>query len=88
MAGGLINTQLPAICFFITVENGIIIIAVNTNPVLLLIGALLAGFSCNACFALSMAFIGFRTKNAKDTAQLSSMSQTVGYLIAAGSSTV
>ena len=24
MAGGLINTQLPAICFFITVENGII----------------------------------------------------------------
>ena len=22
MAGGLINTQLPAICFFITVENG------------------------------------------------------------------
>ena len=26
MAGGLINTQLPAICFFITVENGIIIL--------------------------------------------------------------
>ena len=25
MAGGLINTQLPAICFFITVENGIIV---------------------------------------------------------------
>ena len=45
--------------------------------------ALLAGFGCNGGFALSMAFIGFRTSNGSDVVALSGMSQSLGYVIAA-----
>jgi len=62
---------------------GILLILFSSAPALLLAGALLAGFACNGCFALSMAFIGFRAANSADTTALSSMSQTFGYLIAA-----
>ncbi len=63
--------------------TGIVLMALTTNPVLLLIAALLAGFGCNGGFAMSMAFIGFRASNGDDAIRLSSMSQSVGYLIAA-----
>lgn len=62
---------------------GIVIMAVTDNPTLLLIAALMAGFGCNGSFALSMAFIGFRTDNGSDAIQLSGMSQSIGYIIAA-----
>lgn len=62
---------------------GIIIMAVTENSVLLMIAALMAGFGCNGGFALSMAFIGFRTSNGSDAIQLSGMSQSIGYVIAA-----
>lgn len=62
---------------------GIAIMALTDSPVLLLIAALMAGFGCNGGFALSMAFIGFRTANGSDAIQLSGMSQSIGYVIAA-----
>lgn len=62
---------------------GIVMIALTTDPALLLIGAMLAGLACNGCFALSMTFIGFRASNGGDAARLSSMSQGFGYVIAA-----
>lgn len=62
---------------------GIFLILIGTSPAVLFVGGLLAGFGCNGSFALSMLFIGLRAKNAEDTAGLSSMSQTYGYLIAA-----
>lgn len=62
---------------------GIVLIALTENAALLLVAALLAGFGCNGGFALSMAFIGFRTSNGSDAILLSGMSQSVGYVIAA-----
>lgn len=62
---------------------GIVLMALTDDPVLLLIAALMAGFGCNGGFALSMAFIGFRTSNGSDAIRLSSMSQSIGYVIAA-----
>ena len=62
---------------------GLIIMIFTDNSVLLLIAALLAGIGCNGLFALSMAFIGFRAKNGKDSGRLSSMSQSIGYILAA-----
>ena len=57
--------------------------AVTDTPALLMAAALMAGFGCNGGFALSMAFIGFRTSNGTDAIQLSGMSQSIGYVIAA-----
>lgn len=62
---------------------GIVLMAVTDNPGVLMASALLAGFGCNGGFALSMAFIGFRTDNAADAMQLSGMSQSLGYVVAA-----
>ncbi len=62
---------------------GIGCIALTAEPAHLLGGALLAGFGCNGGFALSMAFIGFRSSNGEDAMRLSVMSQSVGYVIAA-----
>lgn len=63
--------------------GGIVIMALTDIPMLLMIAALMAGFGCNGGFALSMAFIGFRTSNGTDAIQLSGMSQSIGYVIAA-----
>ncbi|MGM9521293.1 MAG: CynX/NimT family MFS transporter [Oscillospiraceae bacterium] len=62
---------------------GILLLIFASSPAVLMVGALMSGFACNGCFALSMAFIGFRAANGEDAAELSSMSQSVGYLIAA-----
>ncbi len=62
---------------------GIVLMALTRNPALLLIAALCAGVGCNGSFALSMGFIGFRARGAEDTAALSAMSQSIGYIIAA-----
>lgn len=63
--------------------TGIVLMALTENAALLLFAALLAGFGCNGGFALSMAFIGFRTDNGSDAIALSGMSQSIGYVIAA-----
>lgn len=63
--------------------GGIVLLAVTDAPAVLMIAALMAGFGCNGGFALSMAFIGFRTSNGTDAIQLSGMSQSLGYVIAA-----
>lgn len=62
---------------------GIVLMAMTANPALLLISAFCAGIGCNGTFALSMGFIGFRARGAEDTAALSAMSQSIGYVIAA-----
>lgn len=62
---------------------GIVLIALTENSSVLLAAALMAGFGCNGGFALSMAFIGFRTSNGSDAIELSGMSQSIGYIIAA-----
>ena len=62
---------------------GIVMMACTVSRPVLLAAALLAGFGCNGGFALSMAFIGFRTGNGTDAVQLSGMSQSLGYVIAA-----
>lgn len=62
---------------------GIVLLAVSTYPAMLFVSAMLSGFACNGCFALSMLFIGFRSSNGADAARLSSMSQSIGYVIAA-----
>lgn len=63
--------------------GGIVLMASTEAPGLLMIAAFMAGFGCNGGFALSMAFIGFRTSNGTDAVQLSGMSQSIGYVIAA-----
>lgn len=62
---------------------GILLMIIVHSEGALLIAALLAGFGCNGGFALSMAFIGFRTSNGSDAVALSGMSQSLGYVIAA-----
>lgn len=63
--------------------TGIVLMALTDNKTVLLIAALMAGFGCNGGFALSMAFIGFRTSDGSDAIELSGMSQSLGYVIAA-----
>ncbi|MBD5551118.1 MAG: MFS transporter [Lachnospiraceae bacterium] len=62
---------------------GIVMMACTEAPSVLFLAALIGGFGCNGGFALSMAFIGFRTDNGTDAMLLSGMSQSIGYVIAA-----
>jgi CP family cyanate transporter-like MFS transporter len=43
----------------------------------------LIGVGCGACFALALALFVLRTRRVEETARLSAMAQTVGYLISA-----
>ncbi|HEY3260970.1 MAG TPA: MFS transporter [Pseudonocardiaceae bacterium] len=43
----------------------------------------LAGIGCGACFALALALVVLRTGRVAETARLSAMAQTVGYVISA-----
>lgn len=64
MPAGLKKDQRPVtfgvISFFL---SGIDLMALTTNPTLLLISAFPAGIGCNGGFSLSMAFIEFRARN-------------------------
>ena len=62
---------------------GILMMIVSESAGLLLFSAFLAGIGCNGGFALSMAFIGFRTSSGADAVALSGMSQSIGYVVAA-----
>lgn len=61
---------------------GILLLIGAESKSLLLLSVFLAGFGCNGGFALSMAFIGFRTSKGSDAVALSSMSQSIGYVLA------
>ncbi|MGM8212148.1 CynX/NimT family MFS transporter [Virgibacillus sp. W0430] len=56
---------------------------VSKSLVLTYISTLFIGVTLGGGFALALAFLGFRTQNAKEAAALSGMAQTVGYLLAA-----
>lgn len=45
---------------------------------------LMLGFCSGSCFILGLSFIGLRTDNSHQAASLSGMSQSLGYLLAAG----
>ena len=52
-------------------------------PALAMIWVALFGFAIGGAFILALAFIGLRTHSAEQTAQLSGMTQSVGYLLSA-----
>ena len=62
---------------------GMILFAFGKGSALLLAAVLICGFCSGACISLAMSMIGFRTGNAEEAAQLSGMSQTIGYALAA-----
>ena len=62
---------------------GIALINIFSNNGILLAATLIGGFAGNGLFALSMSLIGFRSSNGSDATKLSSMSQSLGYVIAA-----
>ncbi|MHA2890477.1 CynX/NimT family MFS transporter [Bacillus cereus] len=55
----------------------------NPSPVFTVIGVICMGLGQGASISLSYAFIGLRTRNAEQAAELSGMSQSIGYLLAA-----
>lgn len=57
-----------------------VLVAPTTVPVL---WALLMGIGSGACFALALALFVLRARQVDDTARLSAMAQTVGYVISA-----
>lgn len=62
---------------------GICSIMLSSAPAIVIIGVLLCGFCSGASLSLALMFIGLRTAHAADTAKLSGVSQSIGYLIAA-----
>jgi CP family cyanate transporter-like MFS transporter len=52
-------------------------------PGLAMIWVALFGFAIGGAFILALAFIGLRSRSAEQTAQLSGMTQSVGYLMSA-----
>ena len=83
LAGMKKDQRALTVCVVGAFLLGIVLMACTEEPKLLMAAALLAGFGCNGGFALSMAFIGFRTANGADAMHLSGMSQSIGYVIAA-----
>ncbi|EOO26774.1 cyanate transporter, partial [Bacillus cereus VD133] len=55
----------------------------NPSTVLTVIGVICMGVGQGASISLSYAFIGLRTRNAEQAAELSGMAQSIGYLLAA-----
>lgn len=55
----------------------------SESMIALIISVIFIGIAGGACFSLAFTFIGLRSGNNKQTAELSGMSQSVGYLLAA-----
>ncbi|EOO24347.1 cyanate transporter [Bacillus cereus VD133] len=55
----------------------------NPSTVFTVIGVICMGLGQGASISLSYAFIGLRTRNAEQAAELSGMAQSIGYLLAA-----
>ncbi|BBH20045.1 MFS transporter [Paenibacillus baekrokdamisoli] len=80
---GRMNNQIPLIIltagfFFIGIAGFL-----SGNHSLVILWAVLIGIGAGCSFSLAMMFFGLRTTNAHDAAELSGMSQSVGYLLAA-----
>lgn len=64
--------------------SGLLILLVGQNRILILISVVLMAFGVGGSISLAIAFISLRTPNAKAASQLSGMSQSLGYFLAAG----
>lgn len=55
----------------------------GNSYVMLVISTIIIGIALSGTFALALAFLGMRAKNAKQAAELSGMAQALGYVLAA-----
>ncbi|WP_281413793.1 CynX/NimT family MFS transporter [Ornithinibacillus massiliensis] len=55
----------------------------GTNNILIIISITLIGLALSGTFALALAFLGMRARDAKQAASLSGMAQALGYILAA-----
>jgi CP family cyanate transporter-like MFS transporter len=74
-----------ALSFVIGVLSAAAALALLYMPSYAFAWTMLLGFCSGACFILGLSFISLRTDNSQQAASLSGMSQSVGYLFAAGS---
>ncbi|WP_284139233.1 MULTISPECIES: MFS transporter [unclassified Virgibacillus] len=56
---------------------------VGKSEITMVFSVILIGISLSGSFALALAFLGLRAKNAKQAAELSGMAQALGYILAA-----
>lgn len=63
--------------------SGIALIGIQAAPQYAFVWAMLFGLGAGAHFILGLAFIGLRTRHPQETASLSGMAQSVGYVLAA-----
>jgi CP family cyanate transporter-like MFS transporter len=62
---------------------GLLGLLLSKNMILLTTSVALIGVSGGACFSLAFTFIGLRSSNGAQAAELSGAAQSVGYLLAA-----
>ncbi|WP_338471794.1 MFS transporter [Niallia sp. XMNu-256] len=55
----------------------------GTNDFLMMVSIVLIGIGLGGTFPLGLAFLGLRSQNARQAAQLSGMAQSIGYILAA-----
>lgn len=62
---------------------GVIILLSNQSLLAIVIATTLIGFATSSNFALSLTFFSIRARNARDSAELSGMAQSIGYCVSA-----
>lgn len=62
---------------------GFTILLLSTSYLFILISIVFLGLGLGGAFSLALAFIGMRARDAKQSAQLSGMAQSIGYIFAA-----
>src|SRR5699024_5266155 len=62
---------------------GTLMLLWNSTFIVVVIAVGLIGLASSSNFALALTFLSIRAKNAKDSAELSGMAQSVGYILAA-----
>ncbi|MFD1037045.1 CynX/NimT family MFS transporter [Virgibacillus byunsanensis] len=67
-------------CLAITGYGGLL---VGDSYIVMVMSTVLIGIALSGCFALSLAFLGMRARDARQAAELSGMAQALGYLLAA-----
>ena len=66
--------------FSITGYGGLLL---GNSFTVMVISSILIGITLNGSFALALAFLGMRARNARQAAELSGMAQSIGYVLAA-----
>lgn len=81
-ASGLKTQKLPVVILVVLEIISLIGLMVS-GPTLVYLWASVLGFSMGACFGMSLLFIVLRTRDTESANELSGVSQSVGYLMAA-----